>query len=418
MTAISADGLSKKYRIGQLDAGYGTLRESIVRATRRVTGREARHDDHGRQFWALRDVSFAVEEGSAVGIIGRNGAGKSTLLKVLTRITTPTEGRAEIRGRVGSLLEVGTGFHPELTGRENVYLNGSILGMRRREITQKLPDIVEFAGIEKFMDTPVKRYSSGMYVRLAFSVAAHLEPEILLIDEVLAVGDDEFQKRCLGRMEDFGSSGRTVVFVSHNMQAIAQLCDRAIWIDGGRIVGDGPSRQIVADYLQSGHGTGASQTWADDDAPGNDLVRLRHARVVQDGEEAPAVDVRRQVGIEVGFAVLRDGGPPIFPKIKVVDQRGDVAFNAMDTSARWREVTPPGEYVSTAWIPGNLLNEGLVDVQIGIMSLAAPKLRPHTGAYLSFHVQDPGEGDTAKGLFTGQWKGVVRPLLDWTTEEV
>ena len=303
------------------------------------------------------------------------------MLKVLTRITTPTEGRAEIRGRVGSLLEVGTGFHPELTGRENVFLNGSILGMRRREITQKLPDIVEFAGIEKFMDTPVKRYSSGMYVRLAFSVAAHLEPEILLVDEVLAVGDAEFQKRCLGRMEELGQlgpDGRLRVAQHAGDRAALRSSDLARPGDrrrgrpelGGRgaLPPVGPRRRVRV------------RPGPDDDAPGDDLVRLRYARVVQDGEEAPAVDVRDPVGIEVGFAVLRDGGPPIFPKIKLVDQRGDVAFNAMDTSARWLEVTPPGEYVSTAWIPGNLLNEGLVDVQIGIMSLAAPKLLPHTGA--------------------------------------
>jgi lipopolysaccharide transport system ATP-binding protein len=418
MTAISATGLSKRYRIGQFDTGYGTLRESIVHLARRATGREHRNPDAERDIWALKDVSFEVDEGAAVGVIGRNGAGKSTLLKILTRITTPTEGRAHIRGRVGSLLEVGTGFHPELTGRENVYLNGSILGMKRRELGLKLPDIVEFAGIEKFMDTPVKRYSSGMYVRLAFSVAAHLEPEILLVDEVLAVGDAEFQKRCLGRMEELGGSGRTVLFVSHNMQAIAQLCDRAIWLDQGVVVADGPSSDVVADYLQAGHGTGSSQTWEADEAPGDDLVRLRYARVVQDGEEAQAVDVRHPVGIEIGFTVLRNGGPPTFPKIKLVDQRGDVAFNAMDTSTRWLDVTPPGNYVSTAWIPGNLLNEGLVEVQIAIVSLAAPKLWPHSVAKVSFHVQDFGEGDTAKGLFTGQWKGVVRPLLDWTTEEL
>jgi homopolymeric O-antigen transport system ATP-binding protein len=418
MAAITATGLSKRYRLGQLDKGYETLRESIVHLARRASGREHRDRHAERDIWALKDVSFEVDEGTAVGVIGRNGAGKSTLLKVLTRITTPTEGRAEIRGRVGSLLEVGTGFHPELTGRENVYLNGSILGMKRRELTKRLPDIVEFAGIEKFMDTPVKRYSSGMYVRLAFSVAAHLEPEILLVDEVLAVGDAEFQKRCLGRMEELGSSGRTVLFVSHNMQAIAQLCDRAIWLDQGFVLEDGSSSAVVANYLQAGHGTGASRIWAEDEVHGDDLVRMRHARVIQGGEEAPAVDVRLPVGIEIGFSVLRDGGPPIFPKIKIVDQRGDVAFNAMDTSARWLDATPPGEYVSTAWIPGNFLNEGLVGVQIGVMSLAAPKLRPHTGGELSFHVQDLGEGDTAKGLFTGQWKGVVRPLLEWTTEEL
>ncbi len=416
--AITADGLSKRYRIGELHAAYGTLRESMTHATRRLFGRERRHNYE--YLWALDDVSLQVDEGEVLGVIGRNGAGKSTLLKILTRITTPTSGRAEIRGRVGSLLEVGTGFHPELTGRENVYLNGSILGMRRREITQKLPDIVEFSGVEKFMDTPVKRYSSGMYVRLAFSVAAHLEPEILLVDEVLAVGDAEFQKRCLGRMEDLSESGRTVVFVSHQMQAIAQLCDRAILLQDGRIERDGPGGDVVAHYLQEVVGSGSSRAGADlESAFGDDLVRLRSVRVVgEDGAVVNAVDVRRPVGIEIGFSVLTAGNP-VFPKIKVYDHRGDVAFNAWDTSTRWHEPSPPGEYVATAWIPGNLLNEGLATVDVGVLSLHAPKLHPHAGlkGAVSFHVQDPGEGDSARGLFTGQVKGVVRPLLEWTTEE-
>ena len=203
--AIEAEGLSKRYRLGEFQAAYGTLRESLVHAGRLLTRKEHRREV--QEIWALEDVSFEVAEGEVLGVIGPNGAGKSTLLKVLTRITNPTAGRVEIRGRVGSLLEVGTGFHPELTGRENIYLNGAILGMKRREIQAKLPEIAEFSGVESFMDTPVKRYSSGMYVRLAFSVAAHFEPEILLVDEVLAVGDAEFQARCLGRMETFGASG-------------------------------------------------------------------------------------------------------------------------------------------------------------------------------------------------------------------
>src|SRR5207253_944282 len=220
---IEAEGLSKRYRLGQLQAGYDTLRDSIAHRANRLLQRE--HRPAAEEIWALDGVSFTVEQGEVLGVIGPNGAGKSTLLKILTRITSPTKGSATIRGRVGSLLEVGTGFHGELTGRENVYLNGAILGMTRREITRKLPDIVEFSGVERFLDTPVKRYSSGMYVRRAFSVAAHLEPEILLVGEVLAVGDAEFQRRCLGRMEDFGDTGRTAVFVSHNMQAISQLCE-------------------------------------------------------------------------------------------------------------------------------------------------------------------------------------------------
>jgi len=417
-TAITVEGLSKRYRIGELQSAYGTLRDSLAGAGRRLVRRD--HRPHYEEIWALRDISFELADGDVLGVIGRNGAGKSTLLKVLTRITTPTEGRAEIRGRVGSLLEVGTGFHPELTGRENVYLNGSVLGMKQREIDSKYPDIVEFAGVERFMDTPVKRYSSGMYVRLAFAVAAHLEPEILLVDEVLSVGDAEFRRRCLGRMEELSQSGRTVVFVSHNMQAVAQLCDRAIWLEKGRIAQDGSSSEVVARYLQAGHGTSSSREWLDlSSAPGGDLVRLRSVRVVQDDVEAAAVDVRRPVGIEIGFTILRGDGEPVFPKIKVVDQQGDVAFNAMDTSPRWHDPSAPGDYLSTAWIPPNLMNEGMATVHVGICSLGAAKLYPHAGCNdaVSFHVQDPGEGDSARGLFAGQWKGVVRPMLDWTTEE-
>lgn len=416
-TAITVEKLSKRYRIGELQSAYGTLRESMTAAARRVF--RVDHKQHYEEIWALRDVSFDVVEGGVLGLIGRNGAGKSTLLKILTRITTPSGGRATIRGRVGSLLEVGTGFHPELTGRENVYLNGSLLGMKRREITRKYPEIVEFSGVEKFIDTPVKRYSSGMSVRLAFAVAAHLEPEILLVDEVLAVGDAEFQRRCLGRMEDMSHSGRTVLFVSHNMQAITNLCDRAILLEGGQVVQDGPSNEVVAHYLQSGHGSGSSREWLDlETAPGDDLVRLRSARVMQDEEVAGSVDVRKPVGIEIGFTVLREG-QPVMPKIKVYDRDGDVAFNALDTSARWQEPAVPGDYVSTAWIPANLLNEGFTSVDVTVCSVAAPKLHPHAGAHdaVSFHVYDPAEGDSARGLFTGQFRGVVRPLLEWSTEE-
>jgi lipopolysaccharide transport system ATP-binding protein len=416
-TAIEAAGLSKRYRIGEMQAAYGTLRESMVHTARRLTGREHRDHSHD-EIWALRDVSFQVAEGEVLGIIGRNGAGKSTLLKVLTRITAPTGGRAEIRGRVGSLLEVGTGFHPELTGRENIYLNGAILGMKRKEIKEKLPEMVAFSGVEQFMDTPVKRYSSGMYVRLAFSVAAHFEPEILLVDEVLAVGDAEFQARCLGRMEDMGATGRTVLFVSHNMQAVSQLCDRALLLEGGRVVRDGPSEEIVAHYLQTSAGAGSSRSWPDlEEAPGDDVVRLRSVRIVDtDGSTTDFIDVRRPIGIELGFTVLAPG-PPVLPKIKVVTG-GQIAFNAMDVDPRWEEPSPPGNYVATAWIPGNYLNEGLISVDAAVCSIDSPKLHHHVSVHeaVSFHVQDPAEGDSSRGTFTGQWRGVVRPLLDWTVE--
>jgi lipopolysaccharide transport system ATP-binding protein len=416
--AITVEGISKVYRIGELQSAYGTLRDSLSAAVRRRVRGE--HSSHERDIWALRDVSFEVEEGEVLGVIGRNGAGKSTLLKVLTRITNPTSGRAEIRGRVGSLLEVGTGFHPELTGRENVFLNGSVLGMKRREIARKFPEIVQFAGVEQFIDTPVKRYSSGMYVRLAFSVAAHLEPEILLVDEVLAVGDAEFQRRCLGRMEELSNTGRTVLFVSHNMQAMSQLCNRAILLGRGALIREGPSSEVVAHYLQSVAGTGSTRAWPDvAEAPGDEFARLRSVRVVDGGGAVvDAADVREAVGIEIGFTVLRQG-PALFPKIKVYDARGDVAFNAMDTGERWNQPALPGDYLATAWIPANLLNEGLVTIDAAVCSLGTLKLHPHAGANnaVSFHVQDPGEGDSARGRFAGQWKGVVRPLLDWSVEE-
>jgi lipopolysaccharide transport system ATP-binding protein len=417
-TAIKAEGLSKQYRIGQFRPAYGTLRDSIVNNVRRV--RTGHLHDPPREIWALRDISFEARQGEVIGIIGANGAGKSTLLKILTKITWPTEGRAEIRGRVGSLLEVGTGFHPELTGRENIYLNGAILGMKRQEISRKLDDIVEFSGIPKFMDTPVKRYSSGMFVRLAFSVAAHFEPDIMVVDEVLAVGDADFQRRSLGRMESLGDSGRTVLFVSHNLHAVLQLCDRALLLQNGQIVREGSTHDVVAYYEEQTVGAGSRVVWGDgDEAPGNDIARLQSVRIVdEDGSPAATIDVRHQVGIEIGFRVLRDG-PPVVPKIKVLDQHGAICFNALDTDPRWNDPTPPGEYLATAWIPPNLLNEGRHSVDVNVVTLATPKLIPHASAYkiVAFHVYDPAEGDSARGLFGGELRGVVRPLLEWTYEE-
>jgi lipopolysaccharide transport system ATP-binding protein len=417
--AISVEGLSKRYRIGELQSAYGTLRDSLTSTARRIARLD--HRLHYEEIWALRDVSFGVPEGAVLGVIGRNGAGKSTLLKILTRITTPTEGRAVLQGHVGSLLEVGTGFHPELTGRENVFLNGSVLGMKRREIIRKFPEIAEFAGIGRFLDTPVKRYSSGMSVRLAFAVAAHLEPEILLVDEVLAVGDAEFQRRCLGRMQDLSASGRTVIFVSHQMEAISQLCDRALRFDGGEVVDDGPASEVVSGYLQTVGGAGSEITWPDvETAPGGDFVRLRAVRVVlEDGTRADAIDVRKPVGIEIEFSVFQRKDP-VVPKIKIVDRQGNVAFNAMDIDPRWHEAPELGDYRTTAWIPANLLNEGYTSVDAEIGSFSGPSFYPRAGKReaVSFLVQDPGEGDSARGTFTGQWKGVVRPLLEWTTEEL
>ncbi|MGA7627262.1 MAG: ABC transporter ATP-binding protein, partial [Methanoregula sp.] len=248
--AIRVNHVGKQYKLGGPQEQYHTFRDAIVnsfKAPLKVFHKTSPVEG----FWALKDVSFDVMQGEVVGIIGRNGAGKSTLLKILSRITSPTEGSVELFGRVGSLLEVGTGFHPELTGRENIYLSGSILGMKRREIDVKLDEIIKFSEIEQFLDTPVKRYSSGMYVRLAFAVAAHLEPEILLIDEVLAVGDAQFQKKCLGKMGDVGKEGRTVLFVSHNMAAMRQLCPSCIWLANGKLKDAGPTQDVIDHYLES-----------------------------------------------------------------------------------------------------------------------------------------------------------------------
>ncbi len=416
--AVAVEGISKQYRIGQMQPAYGTLRDSLVHGVKRL--RSGHLHEPAETIWALRDVSFEAQEGEVIGIIGPNGAGKSTLLKILTRITSPTEGRAEIRGRVGSLLEVGTGFHPELTGRENVFLNGSILGMTRGEIARNFDAIIEFSGVEKFIDTPVKRYSSGMFVRLAFSVAAHFEPEIMIVDEVLAVGDADFQRRSLGRMEDIGDSGRTVLFVSHNLQGILQLCDRTILLKDGRIERHGPTPDVVAYYEQETMGTGPELVWSDPaTAPGNDLARLQSVRVVdEDGRTSGTLDVRRPVGIEIAFEVLREGWP-IVPKVKLYDQHWAICFNAIDVSPRWHEPTPPGEYVATSWIPPNLLNEGRHQVDADVVTIASPKLIPHASVHqaVAFHVYDPAEGDSARGTFQGQWRGVVRPLLEWTCEE-
>src|SRR5262245_47582811 len=264
------------------------------------------HDDGDRQVWPGRDASFEIARGDVVGLIGRNGAGKSTLLKILSRITEPTSGWAEVDGRVGSLLEVGTGFHQELTGRENIFLYGAILGMQKTEIAAKFDEIVEFSQIGKFLDTPVKHYSSGMHMRLAFSVAAHLDPEILLVDEVLAVGDSRFQKKCLAKMEDVAQGGRTIIFVSHNMSAVTRICRRAISIEDGRIVDDGPAHEVANTYLTRGLGTKAAREWRDDErAPGRDVCRLAAVRVrTAAGSIADSLDIRQPIGIEIEFDVI------------------------------------------------------------------------------------------------------------------
>jgi lipopolysaccharide transport system ATP-binding protein len=361
--------------------------------------------------WALKNVSFEVKGGEVVGIIGRNGAGKTTLLKVLSRITKPTAGCAEVRGRVGSLLEVGTGFHPELTGRENIYLNGAILGMKKAEIERKFDEIVAFAEIEKFMDTPVKRYSSGMYVRLAFAVAAHLEPEILLVDEVLAVGDAQFQKKCLGKMGDVAREGRTVLFVSHNMAAITRLCPRTVLLDEGRVLIDGNSQEVVSAYLKSDLGTAATREWPDlQAAPGDHVVRLRAVRVLtEEGCPAESVQPQQPVGLEMEFDVL-ESGYVLVPIFHIFSERGGHLFSAADRDPAWQDrPRPSGRFVSVVWVPENLFNEGRFTVNVSVNS--ADQVINHFYAYdaVSLIVADSLHDDYQPTA------GSIRPAVQWTT---
>ncbi len=424
--AIRVENLGKEYHIGVQQPAYRTIRETMSQAVKRPfrrAGRLLRGEATGAAeldeiFWALRDVSFDVDHSEVVGLIGRNGAGKSTLLKILSRITEPTEGHARIRGRIGSLLEVGTGFHQELTGRENVYLNGAILGMKRTEIEQKFDEIVAFAEVEKFIDTPVKHYSSGMKVRLAFAVAAHLEPEILLVDEVLAVGDARFQKKCLNKMQNVGQEGRTIIFVSHNMGAITRLCERAILLEDGRIVQDGLAHKVVAAYLQSGLGTTAAREWPDErDAPGGEVVRLRAVRVcAEDGRVSDVMDIRRPIAVEMAYDVLKPGYV-LLPHFHFQNEEGIKLFVANDLDPEWRQrPRPVGHYVSRAWLPGNLLAEGTIFVHAVLMTLNPPIRQFFEGDVLSFQVVDSPDGDSARGDYAGSMPGLIRPMLDWETQ--
>jgi lipopolysaccharide transport system ATP-binding protein len=416
---IKVEGVGKQYRLGASQPRYATLREAFagaLRAPMRSLRGSAQAAD--ATFWALRDIDFAVGPGEVVGIIGRNGAGKSTLLKILSRITQPTTGGFDLYGRVGSLLEVGTGFHPELTGRENIYLNGSILGMRRQEINRNFDEIVAFAEIEKFIDTPVKRYSSGMYVRLAFAVAAHLQPEILIVDEVLAVGDGSFQRKCLNKMKDVGQHGRTVLFVSHNMNAITRLCDRTILLEEGRIAHDGPSHKVVGAYLKSSLGTTAMREWRDSSkAPGNEVVRLLSVRVRnEEGLTTEAADIRRPVGIEMQYEVLRPGFV-LTPNYHFYNEEGVQAFATLALEPEWRRrPRPAGRYTSTAWVPGNFLAEGSLAVAVAMSTSEPPMIHFYEQDAIAFQVIDSMDGDSARGDYAGGVPGVVRPLLEWKTQ--
>lgn len=417
---IKVEHLSKQYRIGVRQASHVTFKESVAGMVRAPLSR-LRSNGHpaGEIVWALKDINFDIQPGEVVGIIGRNGAGKSTLLKILSRITEPTTGRVELYGRIGSLLEVGTGFHPELTGRENVFLSGAILGMKRDEIERKFDEIVAFSEIEKYIDTPVKRYSSGMYLRLAFSVAIHLDPEILMVDEVLAVGDSAFQHKCLDKMEEIRQQGRTILFVSHNMAAVTRICERAIWLDKGRVLNDGPAQKVVSDYLTSGLNIGAEREWQDlSESPGNEVVRLRRVRVcTEEGKTTTTIDITRPVGIEVMYEVLQPGHI-LIPNYHFFNEEGLHLFAVQEVGPEWRrQPRPVGQYVSTAWIPGNFLSEGSLIVDIAVSShVPATVVHVLEREVVTFQVIDSLFSDSARGDYTGPMPGVIRPLVNWTTQ--
>ena len=417
---VEVEAVAKLYRLGVI--GATTVKESLARYRERLGFKKAKNAANGarrkpdaKEFWALKDVSFVVQPGEVVGLIGHNGAGKSTLLKILSRITDPTQGRVVMRGQVASLLEVGTGFHPDLTGRENVFLNGAILGMRKAEITRKFDEIVEFAEVGKFIDTPVKRYSSGMYVRLAFAVAAHLQPEILLVDEVLAVGDVAFQKKCLGKMGDVAQQGRTIIFVSHNLAAVQNLCQRAIWLDQGQIVAQGDVRAIVPQYLQTSSQVCTETVWPDrDNAPGTDEVRLESVRLVAEGAGSVAqIAVNTPFTIEASYWNLQ-AETKLNVSIAVYNQEGVCAFISSSVNdPHWQDREfPAGLFRSKCRIPGYLLNYGTYTVVLYVVKDAGVLLYRHEKA-LTFEVQDITED---RGGWYGNWLGVARPRLTWATE--
>jgi lipopolysaccharide transport system ATP-binding protein len=416
--AIEARGLAKRYRLGEGDPLHGSLREAIVGTVASVLhlarGRVRARPD---TIWALDHVSFEVERGDVLGIVGRNGAGKTTLLKLLSGITDPTEGEARIWGRVGSLLEVGTGFHPDLTGRENILLNGAILGMRRREIERKFDEIVEFAEVERFIDTPVKRYSSGMYLRLAFSVAAHLEPEILIVDEVLAVGDASFQRKCLGRMGEVSGEGRTVVLVSHNMAAIRSLTTKALWLEKGRLERFGATADVVADYLASAGepvGEGVADLTADElrlhaGKWTAQEVRFESVALVDsDGRATTRVPELAPLRLDIGFRVRQ---PVRFfeiaVRIKTID--GMRVFTCY--SGQRDERLDPGTYSVTCTIPQQPLRPGVYRIELGMIGIDHQDIVPEA---LTFEVEAGHQEEENPRYAEGRSDGLVRVESEWS----
>jgi lipopolysaccharide transport system ATP-binding protein len=401
MKAISIENISKKYILSHKKKKYQNLKETVSGFVSELF--TSKDDEETKEvFWALRNISFSIEEGDRIGIVGANGAGKSTLLKILSRITEPTHGEVKVRGRMASLLEVGTGFHPELTGRENIFLNGAILGMKQSEIRSQFDEIVDFAGIEKFLDTPVKRYSSGMYVRLGFAIAAHLEPEILIVDEVLAVGDSEFQKKCLGKMKDVSSSGRTILFVSHNITAVQGLCNKAAFLKNGNLVKYGEVGEVLHDYMSSISKFQLQQNWETPEVgPGNDLVRIKKIEVVPtfvDGSKN--IDVRTPLKINFEFWNMLESAQ-LNLSMFLYNMTGECVFNVGSPAKTFSN----GLVKGVLEIPGNFLNDGSYYISVMIVKDTADPIYFMEDA-ISFDVADFREGTN----WYGKWPGAVRPI--------
>lgn len=415
--AIHVENISKKYKLGAYYERQDTLRDLLVSTFRDPFRKKTPSEN--QILWAVKDVSFDVERGSVIGIVGRNGAGKSTLLKILSRVTDPTSGIGEIRGRVGSLLEVGTGFHQELTGRENIFLNGAILGMKRAEIEKKFDEIVAFSEVEKFIDTPVKRYSSGMYLRLAFAVAAHLEPDILVVDEVLAVGDAEFQRKCLGKMSDVAEQGRTVLFVSHNMSAILRLTSETLVMEKGKIVMRAPSTEAVDYYLSSGFAETGERIWDRDEVPASAFPFIPKALRIRNEQDLITNTIRstENMSIELEYELdapitgLRIG-------FYLMSSRGEFIFTTFDTDEPQKfekfTVREPGVYLSKCSIPADTFNEGRFVIGLNASTYRIKRYFQDERAII-FNIDPAG----APGM---QWPeqrlGPIRPRLEWKIEKL
>jgi len=422
---IEVHNLSKNYKIGEEKERYYSLREEMIKLAKKPIQWLKGEKTSKKDFWALKDVSFSVKKGEVIGVIGRNGAGKTTLLKVLSKITPPTEGRAIIRGRINSLLEVGTGFHPELKGRENIYLSGAILGMTKKEIDSKFDEIVKFSEIGEFLDTPVKRYSSGMYVKLAFAVAAHLEPEVLFVDEVLAVGDFKFQKKCLEKMSKVSQEGRTILFVSHNMDSVARLCNRSILLEKGRLIMEGPTPDVIEKYTGLRKGIGPEINWENPiEAPGDPYVKLKSVRVLSK-EKRPAskLEVSEDFYIELTYWNFLKGAK-LLPCIRLVNNEGVYVLSATNLPSVCSEIDhwydrpcPEGLFRCVCRIPGDLLKEGHYFINIIIGNLAGvidSFAHVYEDQILSFEIID--KKNMHKEHNRKILMGVVQPRLSWKTE--